>query len=74
LWILSNVASSTSFQANAVIEAGAVPLLIQLVGSSNEGVSGQAVWALANLCGDGHSTRDLVVSHGIILKLVELLD
>jgi hypothetical protein len=59
-WVLTNVASGPGAATQAVIDAGAMPVLGQLVRStSDERVREQAIWALGNIFGDSPRSRDL---------------
>ena len=72
-WVLRIIADGSSEQTKAVVEAGAVPRLIQLLKSYMANVVGESVWALGNIAGDGPMLRDCVLNNNVVAPLLDLI-
>lgn len=74
-WILTNVASGTNEQTEAVVGLGAIKLLIDILGDNIASITliDQAIWALGNIGGDNEVCRDIIIEHSGGIRMAELI-
>lgn len=70
---LNFVAAGATSETNSIVEAGAVPVLIELLSSPEQKVCDQAMWTLGNIVADGGSLGNFVVEQGLLPPLLDLL-
>ncbi|KAL7532724.1 hypothetical protein ACHAXR_004801 [Thalassiosira sp. AJA248-18] len=68
-WALTNVASTD--ETKAIVDAGAVPFMVQLLSSPSAEVREQCAWCLGNIAGDSAALRDIVLSAGAMQPLIQ---
>ncbi|CAI9103826.1 OLC1v1002397C1 [Oldenlandia corymbosa var. corymbosa] len=71
---LAIIASGTSDHTKLVMDEGAVPVFIKLLGSPRDDIRQMAVFALGNIAGDSSSDRDSVLKEKALLPLLEHLN
>ncbi|GAU42853.1 hypothetical protein TSUD_387450 [Trifolium subterraneum] len=77
LWALNNIAVGSIEHTTIEVESGAIPKLLKLCVSNQEGhiVKMQAIWALANIAVHSRKTRHTVLENGAtaLYPLVSML-
>jgi hypothetical protein len=73
-WVLTTVAFGNHEQTSAVVQAGAVDVLLQLLDSPVPRIVDQAIWCIGNISGDGPEMQKHLLSKGLVPKLVEMAE
>eukprot|EP01028_Stygiella_incarcerata_P001024 TRINITY_DN1162_c0_g7_i1.p1 TRINITY_DN1162_c0_g7~~TRINITY_DN1162_c0_g7_i1.p1 ORF type:complete len:499 (-),score=108.00 TRINITY_DN1162_c0_g7_i1:116-1471(-) len=72
-WVLTNFASGSSDVTRAIIDAGAIPILLKSLVNSRDDLKEQILWAIGNIAGDHDISFDeLMKYHAFELIVQEL--
>lgn len=69
-WVFTNIASGNHNHTKAVVDSGAVPVLIRLLEAGNTDIKIQSTWALGNIAGDGELYRNELLGMSVLTKLI----
>jgi len=76
-WTLSNIAAGTTTQIQAVIDSGAIPLIMKLANASEteQEVKSEASWVILNASSCGNDSQiEFLIKEGCVRVLVNLLE
>jgi hypothetical protein len=72
-WALTNIASGTTDHTACIVNTpGLIASFVRLLGSADQNVCEQAVWALGNIAGDSPVYRDLLLERGVLTELTQI--
>eukprot|EP01084_Bolivina_argentea_P280666 480018_1 len=72
MWLLTNLFSGSTENTSIIIDAGLVPLIINLLSSKNINIQSQSMWCLGNIAGDSVSCRDLLLERGVLDNIFKI--
>ncbi|CAO2184665.1 unnamed protein product [Urochloa humidicola] len=70
---LTCILKGTSENIKVVVDQGAVPIFVELLSSPSEDIRQEAVWALGDMACNSLAFRDILLAHGVVLPLLQLL-
>jgi hypothetical protein len=73
-WCVTNMATGSCLQTCKLVEKGAVPIYVQLLGKNNINLVEQAVWGVGNLCSESLQVRDMFVNNNTMCAVVEVYE
>jgi len=72
-WALTNIASGSHGNAEALVLRGVVPLIYALLESSDADVREQAAWLTGNITGDSAQLRDVILQTSGLGRLLKVM-
>lgn len=73
-WVLTNIASGSHDDTEAVVHAGVLPQLMTMAASDDGAIRDQAIWGIGNIAGDCTFFRDEVLRAGAVDVIVTQLN
>lgn len=73
-WCLTNIATGSKEQVQCLTEKGSIEKLIALMKNKEDSLKEQAIWALGNIAGENLEYRDIVLSHGALPAILNVLE
>eukprot|EP01083_Nonionella_stella_P318593 1165384_1 len=74
VWAVGNITSGNTEHTAAVIKEGAVPIFVSLLDSTSNDVKEESLRSLSNIAGDNSDCSNLVLSCGVLDKLMPLFE
>lgn len=72
LWWLTNVASGKASHVQELVDRGAIPVLINLLGSQHRNIVEQSIWTLGNIAGESSKFKNFILKEKAIKSLGEI--
>ncbi|PHZ08960.1 ARM repeat-containing protein [Rhizopus microsporus ATCC 52813] len=75
-WIVTNIAAGTTAHTQAIVQAGFIDVLLEIISSKKAEVylKAQAAWALGNIAGESPAYREELMTKGSSTAIVNVLN
>ena len=70
LWIITNILTGTKSDIDHVIANKGIEFLLSYIPNDNKEIVHQSVWGLSNIAGESPYYRDLIISYGVLEKII----